>query len=152
MNKGSGVGVGSASIVLVFAVLCLIVFSLIAFVVAMSSKVLTDAEAQLVTEYYRTEVLAEQIVAEIFQSTFIPDEVLGVEIETSWEWERDAEVVRFLSPISDSKFLYVRLALGWDTYEILTWRMWDEGEWMPDEGLNVWMPGQGLEPWLGLGN
>jgi len=150
MNKGSGVGVGSASIVLVFAVLCLAVFSLITFVVAGNGKVLVDAEAKLVTEYYEADVLAERIVAEIINSAFIPDSVHGIDIEQTWVWEMDSYVMRFFCPLADSsKSLYVKMAMGWDSYEILTWRMWDEGEWAPDEGMNVWLgPEDGNAPWL----
>jgi len=40
----SGIGVGSASIVLVFAILCLTIFSLITYVVAGNEKALVDAK------------------------------------------------------------------------------------------------------------
>ena len=53
--KNGGIGVGSASIVLVFAVLCLTVFSLITLVVAGNDKVLVDAGAKLVTAYYEAD-------------------------------------------------------------------------------------------------
>jgi len=152
MNRGSGTGVGSASIVLIFAVLCLTVFSLIAFVVASNSKSITDSEAKLVIGYYEADALAERIVAEILESPYsIPEKILGIDVETSWDWQTETETVRFLCPVTDSgKSLYVNLAMRYGTCEILSWRMWDEGEWAADEGLNVWVPDEGLDVWLGI--
>ena len=156
MNKG-GIGVGSASVVLIFAVLCLTVFALITFVVAGNNKALIDTEAQLVTAYYEADVLAERVLAEILESVFIPDSVLGVDIETSWEWELDTELVYYACPISDSKELFVKLAINYDSYDVLSWHMRDIGDWTIDDSLNVWLGpdffddfDDPLNVWLGL--
>ena len=152
MNRGSGTGVGSASIVLIFAVLCLTVFSLIAFVVAGNSKSITDSEAKLVIGYYEADALAERIVAEILEAPYsIHETVLGVDVETSWDWMTDTQTIRFLCPVSGSeKSLYVNLAMRYGYCEILSWRMWDEGEWEADVGLNVWLPDDGFDVFLGI--
>jgi hypothetical protein len=156
MNKGGGVGVGSASIVLVFAVLCLTVFSMITYVVAGNHVALAQAEARMVKAFYEADALAERILAEILEADYTPETVLGVDIESEWVWDLDAEYVRFLSPISDNKSLYVRLAIRFDSYEILSWRMWDEDEWTFDEGWDVWLgpeddDGEWVPPWGLLG-
>jgi len=139
MNKGSGVGVGSASMVLVFAVLCLSVFSLITFMVAINSKALADTEARLVEGYYEADLLAERILAEIIDAEYIPDNILGVDIGIFWDWEHDADIVQYVCPLPGSeKWLYVKLAFYIDSYDVLSWRMWDTGDWVIDEGFNVW--------------
>ena len=138
MNKG-GMGVGSASIVLVFAVLCLTVFSLITLVVARNNKALADAEASLVTGYYKADTLAERILAGILEAGAMPDTVNGVEIDISWDMARDADVASYICPISDIKELYVRLAIHEDSVEILNWQMLDIGEWEYDSSLGVWL-------------
>ena len=154
--KRSGIGVGSASIVLVFAVLCLTVFSLITLVVAGNNKALVDAESQLVMGYYEADTLAEQIVAEIAQADAIPDRIRGIEILPSFDFESGAECAYFFCPISDNKELYVRLAIGDDSRDILSWRMWDTGDWVVDDSLNVWQGqdemdiGDPMDVWLGL--
>ena len=51
MNK-SGIGIGSASVVLVFAVLCLTIFALISYTAAINDKALTEVEVRLVKGYY----------------------------------------------------------------------------------------------------
>ena len=139
MNKGGGIGVGSASIVLVFAVLCLTVFSLITFVVAGNNKTLADNEARLVTGYYEADALAEGILAEILGSESIPDSVNGVAISSSWAWEMDADLVSFSCPISEVKALFVSVAIHADSYDVLSWRMRDTGEWETDDKMNIWL-------------
>jgi hypothetical protein len=139
MNKG-GIGVGSASIVLVFSVLCLTVFSLITFVVAGNEKALVDAELQLVTGYYEADALAEHVLAEIISTDFfMPGTVLGVDVETKWNVEYGVETLIFYCTITDRKSLQVEVVIRGDTFDILNWRMSDTDEWEFDDSLNLWL-------------
>ena len=153
MNKsdgGGGVGIGSASIVLVFAVLCLTVFSLITLIVAVNDKNLVDAEAKLVEGYYEADRLAEQVAAEIrgiITAGGTPDNVRGIDVQSGLDWDLGVETASFRCPISESKDLYVRLAFYSDTYEVLVWRMADTNEWVFDDSLNIW---QGDDDIFGL--
>ena len=144
MNKGGGIGVGSSSIVLVFAVLCLTIFTLITYVVSGHDKALADAEAELVAGYYRADALAEQIRAEITKADFMPDEVNGIEIGV----DNFTDTVYYLCPISESKSLYVELADYGDYYDVRVWRMVDTDEWTRDDSLNVWLGDDNLDVWL----
>ena len=144
MNKG-GIGVGSASIVLVFAVLCLTVFSLITYVVAANDKALVENEAQLVIGYFRADTLAESIVAEILNSDDIPQEIQGIEIHSELDFYTDAEIITFSAPISEVLAIFVRLALHDNSYEILSWRMYNSAEWQYDAGLNIWPGPPGVD-------
>ena len=139
MNKG-GIGVGSASIVLVFAVLCLTVFSLITLVVAKNNQALAETEAGLVTGYYEADALAENIVAAILEAGEVPDSVRGVEIDSYWDMDLEAEVASFVCPLSDKKELYVKLALDGDGVDVINWQMLDIGQWEFDDSLGVWIP------------
>ena len=140
MNK-SGIGIGSASVALVFAVLCLAVFSLISYTAAGNDKVLTDVEVGLVKKYYEADTLAECILAEILAADTIPAYVRGVKISAQWDWEMTAETAEFSCIVSDGKELYVRVAFYGDSYDILSWRMRDTREWTIDSDLPVWQGG-----------
>lgn len=133
MSRG-GAGFGSASAALVFAVLCLTIFTLITFTSAKNDKALADAEASLVTGYYEADTLAEYILAELLGTDTAPDSIRGVEITS----HRDTGEVEFSCRISDRKELYVKVALRESSYDILCWRMRDTGEWDAEEGLPVW--------------
>jgi hypothetical protein len=137
MNKG-GIGVGSASIILVFAVLCLTVFSLITFLVAGNEKALADAEAELVIGYYEADALAEQILAKIVEADDMPDMILGVEISSYWDMWLEEEIVHFLCPMPGTKALYVKAAVYCEPCGILSWRIIDMEEWVFDDTLDVW--------------
>ena len=137
-NKG-GVGVGSASIVLVFAVLCLTIFSLITLIVASNDRALVEAEVNLVVGYYEADTLAELILADLLKSEEIPVNVRGVEIRTHWHDYLDMETVYFYTRISDFSALYVHLAFFEDTFKILSWRMSETGQWEYNPGLNVFV-------------
>ena len=131
-------GVGSASIMLIFAVLCLTVFALISLSVAETDKTLVDTEAVLVSEYYAADELAERILSVITDSYIIPDEILGVSISTDWDWDLAAEIAEYSCRISDVKELNVKIAVSEDSYDIVSWKMVNTGDWEIDESLNVW--------------
>jgi len=134
----SGIGVGSASIVLVFAVLCLTIFSLITFVVAGNDKALVDAKAEMVTGYYEADTLAELILTDILSPGDTPDTIRGVPINTRFDEDQNSETTYFFCNISDSKALFVNIILHDDTFDILSWRMYDKDEWEIDDSINVW--------------
>jgi len=134
----SGIGVGSASIVLVFAVLCLTVFSLITFVVAGNEKRLVDAKADLVIGYYNADTLAELILSDILAADEIPDIIRGVEISRGFNEALNKETTYFFCDISDSKALFVNLLIQDESFDILSWRMYDKEVWELDETINVW--------------
>ena len=150
MNKG-GIGVGSASIVLVFAVLCLTVFSLITLVVAKNNKALADAEAKLVTGYYEADTMAENVLAEILETGTMPDSAGGLEINYGWDIDLEMDVASYVCPLSDKKELYVKVGIDGDSINIISWQMLDIGEWKSDDSLGVWLGGDDFELWM-LGN
>jgi len=135
MNSG---GIGSASIVLVFAVLCLTIFSVISLVPALTSQRLIEAEMQLVQDFYNADTLAEQILAEILAADFVPDSALGVDISAYWDWDLLAEVVSFYYMVTETRMLHVELILDYNAYQITSWRMYDLAEWEAYDRLNVW--------------
>ena len=140
MNKG-GVGVGSASIILIFAVLCLSVFSLITYVVAGNDKTLVQSESKFVIGYYEADTLAERVLNELLQAEIglTPDSILEVDIETDYDISLGANVFYYSCPISGEKELFVRVARTYDSYNVLSWQMRDTGEWEMDTNLNVFM-------------
>ena len=136
-NKG-GIGVGSASIVLVFAVICLTVFSLITFIVASNDKALVDAEVRRITAYYKADTEAEYILSELLAADTLPSSVRDVDIMSQFNEELGVETIYFFCPVSDITALYVDLALRGDSFDILSWRMWNTDEWEFDDSINVW--------------
>ena len=137
MNR-SGMGVGSASIILVFAVLCLTIFALISFTAANVDKAMLDISLKTVHEYYEADTLAECILAEILESSATPKSLRGVDIIS--EIRGGVEHVRFECTVSDTKNLYVEVAIyDGGAYDVLSWKVYNIGEWEADESLPVWL-------------
>jgi hypothetical protein len=140
--KRGGIGVGSASIVLIFATLCLAIFTVVSLLPALTEQVLIEAEIQFVTDFYAADTVAEQVLAEIlyeiFQGEPTPPQVLGIEVFSYWNWDFFAEIISFRTPVTDYRGLYVVVAFYGDFYEILTWQMYSLVDWTPDDRLNVW--------------
>ena len=138
MNKG-GIGVGSASIVLVFAVLCLTIFSLISFIVTQNTKALIDAESRFVIGYYQADTKAEIILAELLRAETIPATIQGIDINIEQDFDMMADIVNFSCPIinTDYKDLFVRVMLEENTYSILSWRVVDNAGWEMTNEFNV---------------
>jgi len=134
-----GGGIGSASIVLIFTVLCLTIFAVISLIPALTEQNLIKAEVQLVKDYYAADLLAERILDEILLAEVQNSEkIMGIEISSYWDWDLLAERVSFVCPISETRELYVAVEIGEDFYDILTWRVRITTEWEPDDRLNVW--------------
>ena len=135
MSRG---GIGSASIVLVFAVVCLTIFTVMAYGSALMDERLIESEVRLIEAFYAADSLAEQVLAEVLTSEIVPDYIMGVEIFSYWDWDILAEIVSFVSPITDTREIYVSVAIYEDSYRILTWRVYETGEWEVYDRLNVW--------------
>jgi hypothetical protein len=132
-----GFGIGSASIVLVFAVLCLTIFTVITYTSALADKALADIEARLVQQYYEADTLAELIFSALLAADEMPESLYGINMEKGLDWDLWIETVSFVCEISDKMELYVELGVFDDTLSILAWRMRDTGGWERDENINL---------------
>jgi len=137
MNKG-GLGVGSASIILIFAVLSLTIFSLITFVVAQNDIALVQAQSELVVSYYEADSVAEKVLAELLDAGVLPNSVNGVDIGRMWNEERQSESIFFFCRINETKKLFVDVIVEEDTIDILSWSMYNIDEWVCEDRLPVW--------------
>ena len=137
----SGIGIGSTSLVLIFSVLCMVLFALISYAAAENDVALAEAETALVKGYYGAEALAESVAAGLLASETIPGELYGVEIESEWDPSEGAHIAEFFCPVSDRKELYAKIAVKGGDYEVLAWRMRDVDQWRRDANWPIW-PGE----------
>jgi hypothetical protein len=133
INSG-GIGNGSASIILVFAVLCLTIFALISLSTAFSSKSLTDEAADMVVGYYRADTLAEEILARLTAAGEIPGSILGIDINTAQMEDEYGDPYTFVSyscPVNDRKGLAVELKFNGEGFRVVSWCLINTMEWVP---------------------
>ena len=117
--------IGGVSLLVIFAVLCQVVFALISFSTAQADQNRADHAAQAVSEYYAAELEAQKIFARLQSG----ETVDSVEVE--------GNTYRYSCPISEQQILEVELQKEGDTWTICRWQVMVDG--VPiDEALPVW--------------
>ena len=102
--------VGGSSLLIIFAVLCLTVFTLLALGTVQADGRLSDASIRAVSDYYDAELEAETILAEL-RAGRTPR---GVTAEGS--------IYSFSCQISDTQDLVIQVRIEQDNWTILQWQ------------------------------
>lgn len=127
MRKHDGpAAVGGSSLLVIFAVLCLVVFALISLSTVQAEGRLSAASSNAVTGYYHADAQAEAILARL-RGGEIPDCVMA-----------DGEYYRYQCPVSDTQALQVTVALNGSDYQILQWQLVSTAEWQAQDAPAVW--------------
>lgn len=117
--------VGSSSLLVAFALLCLTVFALLSLSTVQAEKRLSQSSAQAVESYYRADCQAEEIFARL-RTGELPQEVT-----------LSQGVYRYSVPMGENLELQVELTRSGDRWTVLRWQtMAPETEL--DDGLPVW--------------
>lgn len=130
--------VGGISLLVVFAVLCLTVFALLALTTVQADKRLADASARAVSDYYAADCKAQEILARLRRGEQ-PD---GVEI--AGRLGDGIYTAHYTVPISGTQELQVEVDFtedwaGYDwRYQVVRWQAVPTAEWEGDESLDVW--------------
>lgn len=124
--------VGGISLLVVFAVLCLTVFALLALTTVQADTRLADAAAKAVTDYYDADCRAQEILARLRNG----ERPEGVE-----QAYLDGVIYRYTVPISDTQELQVEVEMqpGPEAdYKVRRWQAAPTGEWESDDSLDLW--------------
>ncbi len=118
--------VGVSSLLTIFAVLCLTVFTLLTVATVQANGRMGESARQAVTDYYEADSAAHGILAEI-RAGEIPDGV-----------EEDNGVYRFSCPISQTQQLCVEVAVTGTEYTVLRWQAQSVDLWQNNDKMPVW--------------
>ena len=116
--------VGGSSLMVIFIVLCLIVFALLGLSTVQADKRLQDISIEAVEKYYAADSQAEQILARL-RGGEIPEGVTS----------RDG-IYSYQCPMSQTQTLQVRVRAS--DWKVLTWKLVSTVEWEPEDSLTVW--------------
>jgi len=122
----SAPAVGGSTLLVIFAVLCLTVFSLLSLSTVQADIRLADTAAQAVEEYYQANRQAHEILARLRLGE-IPDGVTA-----------QGDLYCYQCDISDTQSLFVTVQLEEANYSILRWQAASTADWQPDDTLPVW--------------
>ena len=127
MRKHDGpAAVGGRSLLVIFAVLCLVVFALLSLSTVQAEGRLSTATSDAVTGYYHADAQAEAILVRL-RGGEIPDDVTA-----------EGEYYRYRCPVSDTQALQVTVALNGSDYQILQWQVVSTSEWEAQDAPAVW--------------
>lgn len=135
--------VGGASLLTVFAVLCLTVFALLSLSTARADSALSDATSKAVCDYYAADGKAQEILAQLRYGR-VPQEVTIRTVDSR-------DICSWVVPISETQELRVEVEVrATNDYTILRWQAVPVGEWDYDDSLNLW-DGEELDEEFGSG-
>ena len=126
MGRSSAPPVGSASLLAIFAVLCMTVLALLSLSQVLSDQRLAQAQAQTVTDYYAADAAAQQTLARL-RGGQIPQ---GVGCQ--------GEYYEYSCPISHTQTLAVRVWVRGEDYQILRWQVVSTTAWQAEDRLPVY--------------
>ena len=136
MNR-RGIGIGSASLILIFSVLCLTVFSLLTLSMANREKELSEKLRSSVENYYSSDNAAVDIAAKFraySKNGEYPFQINDVAISNKGE-----DRYSYSCPIDDRRSIVVEFIGKDGEINILSWYETNIEKWSPDENINVWM-------------
>jgi len=102
--------IGGSSLLVIFAVLCLVVFSLLSLNTVLAEKRISEASAQATADWYAADLRAQEIFARLRAGEQVP----GVE-------QTEARFV-YSVPVSGYQILQVTLEKSSSGWEVISWK------------------------------
>lgn len=150
MNKRSiapeGMTLGISTVAVIFVILGLTIFAVLSLSTASREKKLSEKYADSVTRYWAADEACTQTALD-FRALWAEGgsaaDLARLAAQTGAGLSREGEntVISYTRTISDYSHLSVRLSLGED-FNILEWKTVADGDWQPDDTLNLWQGGK----------
>lgn len=133
--------VGGASLLVVFAVLCLTVFALLSLSTVRANERLSEASAQAAADYYAADCQAQAVLAWLRTGEVNPGDIPEdfLMSTTISDYPDHSETVHsYACPISDTQELQVEVCVRDDgSWTVLRWQAVPIGEW-EESGVEIW--------------
>lgn len=125
-GKSGFSGFGISSLLVIFAVLCLTVFSVLSVSTVQAHRRLSEKSIAADEDYYRADAAAHEVLAAI-RSGGCPEHVT-----------REGDIYEYHCVISQTQMLTVRVRVVGQSYEILRWQAISTADWETEDRLPVW--------------
>ena len=143
MKNNLGSGYGGATLVMLFSVLCMTVFAVLALSSARSQLRLSERYAESVSDYYAADSEAVRVVESLTKSEDLDrelDRLRNEGLDISEEYAVNGILlIDFSCPVRDPLCLDVQLARENDGWTILKWILNDYSEWESDLSLHIFL-------------
>lgn len=136
MKRGGSVS-GAVSLVMIFCVLCLAVFSVLTLSTAVREQTFAERAAESAESYYQADREATEIVAALAAGE-IPASDVSLTMTVDYP-EEGSTTAEFALPAGRDLLLEVHVRLTGDgDYEILRWSTVYAGDWTTDDYIDLW--------------
>ena len=127
MNKKTTIPapVGGSSLLVIFAVLCFAVFSMLVLATVKADERLADASYDAVMDYYEADCEAERILGKLRAGVV----TAGV--------TQDGNVYSYECPVNDTQRLSVVVEVTGEDYTVRQWKLKETVQWEPEEYINL---------------
>ena len=127
MNKKTTIPapVGGSSLLVIFAVLCFAVFSMLVLATVKADQRLADASYEAVSDYYAADSEAERILGQL-RAGVVEDGVT-----------QDGNVYTYECPVNDTQCLRVVVEVSGSDYTVHQWELKETTPWEPDQYLDL---------------
>lgn len=138
MRRGGHMGTGTVSLILMFSVLCIVIFALLTVSTAAGEHALAEKAAQTQQAYYQADSRAADIAAQVLAARDSrPGEIDGVAV--TWnQGEEGGLTASFACPVDQERTLLVELELNGEDFAVKRWQCVRTGEWEADDSIEVW--------------
>ena len=128
---------------MVFAVLCLTIFSVLSLMTTNSDLKLSSRAAKSIEDYYNAEYLAETKVLDIkdkLKGNGSPDLLLSSLDGVTVSRRGTSDTIFFIQSVDDKRDIHVTLLCSSDRkLSIVEWKLMQNDSWSPDAGIEVWL-------------
>lgn len=120
---------GASSLLVIFSVLCLVVFALLSLSTAGAGERLSKISAKQVESYFAADAQAEDILAKI-RAGEMPDDVT-----------KNGDIYTYSCTISNVMKLCVEVKADKNgNYDVIKWQSVRTASWQAEDSLTVWNP------------
>ena len=143
-RKSSGINIGSASIIMVFSVLCLTVFAVLTLVTANSEYELAVRASDGVKNYYVADMQASEKLSALKDLVATSNNSVDPIFKGAAELGIDAVdtskgiAFSYAEKVDDNQDLVVHLMYAGGDLKIVQWKLVNNREWNPDDTIKFW--------------
>ena len=139
----TGINIGSVSIVMIFSVLVLAVFSILTFLTSNNEKKLAEKSAKAVSLYYAADSVCEEKLADIksiAESCDWDQALLKNSLPAGCDVQQigDRLYISYSADIDKNRLISVLAEVRNKKIGVLKWEVVNSGSWNPDDEIHFW--------------
>ena len=143
MEHKAGVRIGIATMLTIFVVLCLAIFSVLALSTARAERQLAERQAQAVRDYYAADLVCAELTDRLcaaWKDGADADRLAELAGEAGADCVRteDGWLAEFACDMNETQRLEIGLTLSADGVTVDRWETVSTAAWQADETIDLW--------------